>query len=128
MRFHTITACKAPCNRGGGIGFPLADGKGLFDSGELGFGPTISTTSLYGRRRRRAPPITAVVADARPTASKCAKGGPSGLTTLIKTGCVGTTTWKTPKTLGPGTYTYFCRVHPFMRGAFKVVPKKKIKA
>ena len=28
--------------------------------------------------------------------------------------------WKTPKTLSPGTYTYFCRVHPFMRGAFRV--------
>ena len=43
MRFHTITACKAPCNRGSGIGFPLANGRGLFDSGELGYGPTIST-------------------------------------------------------------------------------------
>jgi plastocyanin len=32
-------------------------------------------------------------------------------------------TWKTPKTLGSGTYTYFCRVHPFMRGAFRVVGK-----
>ena len=21
----------------------------------------------------------------------------------------------------PGTYTYFCRIHPFMRGAFRVV-------
>jgi hypothetical protein len=34
-------------------------------------------------------------------------------------------TWKmTPKKNGlvPGrTYTYFCRVHPFMRGAFRVV-------
>jgi plastocyanin len=29
-------------------------------------------------------------------------------------------TWKTPRDLGPGTYTYFCRVHPFMRGAFRV--------
>jgi hypothetical protein len=29
--------------------------------------------------------------------------------------------WKTPKTLSPGTYSYFCRVHPFMRGAFRVV-------
>ncbi|MGH2965212.1 MAG: hypothetical protein ACRDMH_07505 [Solirubrobacterales bacterium] len=34
---------------------------------------------------------------------------------------VGTDTWKTPKNLKPGTYTYFCRVHPFMRGAFRVV-------
>jgi hypothetical protein len=24
--------------------------------------------------------------------------------------------------LSPGTYTFFCRIHPFMRGAFKVIP------
>jgi plastocyanin len=34
-------------------------------------------------------------------------------------------TWKTPKTLKAGTYTYFCRVHPFMRGAFRVKGKAK---
>jgi plastocyanin len=34
----------------------------------------------------------------------------------------GTTAWSTPNDLDPGTYTYFCRVHPFMRGAFRVVP------
>jgi plastocyanin len=28
--------------------------------------------------------------------------------------------WQTPPTLGEGTYSYFCRVHPFMRGAFRV--------
>jgi plastocyanin len=28
--------------------------------------------------------------------------------------------WKTPRSIRPGTYTYFCRVHPFMRGAFRV--------
>jgi plastocyanin len=33
----------------------------------------------------------------------------------------GRDTWKTPKNLNPGTYTYFCRVHPFMRGSFRVV-------
>ncbi len=33
-------------------------------------------------------------------------------------------TWSIPKNLPKGTYTYFCRVHPFMRGAFKVVPRK----
>jgi plastocyanin len=32
-------------------------------------------------------------------------------------------TWKTPKSLAAGTYTYFCRIHPFMRGAFRVVGK-----
>jgi plastocyanin len=33
----------------------------------------------------------------------------------------GRTTWSTPANLDPGTYTYFCRIHPFMRGAFRVV-------
>ena len=33
---------------------------------------------------------------------------------------IGSITWQTPKSLGPGTYTYFCRVHPFMRGSFRV--------
>jgi hypothetical protein len=28
--------------------------------------------------------------------------------------------WQTPKSLDPGTYTYFCRIHPFMRGSFRV--------
>ena len=76
--YHTITACRAPCNRSTGIAYPLADGKVDFDSGELGFGPRNMT----------------------PAANR--------------------DTWKTPKNLRPGTYTYFCRVHPFMRGAFEV--------
>ena len=28
-----------------------------------------------------------------------------------------------PNDLPTGTYSYFCRVHPYMRGAFRVVPK-----
>ena len=28
--------------------------------------------------------------------------------------------WQTPRNLKRGTYTYFCRIHPFMRGAFRV--------
>jgi plastocyanin len=30
-------------------------------------------------------------------------------------------TWKTPRSLPTGTYTYFCRIHPFMRGSFRVI-------
>jgi plastocyanin len=41
--------------------------------------------------------------------------GPAGLTPAANRD-----TWSTPANLGPGTYTYFCRVHPFMRGAFRV--------
>jgi plastocyanin len=32
--------------------------------------------------------------------------------------------WKTPKSIRAGTYTYFCRVHPFMRGAFRVAKQR----
>lgn len=77
--WHTITACRAPCNKTTGIAYPLANGKSDFDSGELGTGQQGFSPAS------------------------------------------GTTTWKTPKNLKPGTYTYFCRVHPFMRGAFRVV-------
>ena len=41
--------------------------------------------------------------------------GPSGLTPAE-----GRKTWNTPNNLSPGTYTYFCRIHPYMRGAFRV--------
>jgi plastocyanin len=42
--------------------------------------------------------------------------GPPGFTPAANTN-----TWSTPSNLPPGTYTYFCRVHPFMRGSFRVV-------
>lgn len=76
--FHTITACKAPCNKTTGIAYPLADGPVDFDSGELGFGPRGFTAAAN------------------------------------------VSSWKTPADLPVGTYTYFCRIHPFMRGAFRV--------
>jgi hypothetical protein len=84
--FHTITACKLPCNRSAGIGYPLANGPVDFDSGELGFGPGFATAAAN------------------------------------------TATWSTPSNLKAGTYSYFCRVHPFMRGAFRVVKGKKKRA
>jgi plastocyanin len=82
--WHTVTACKAPCNRATGIAYPLADGP-AFDSGELGTDP-------------KRPYFTASSGKVR---------------------------WSTPKDLSAGTYTYFCRIHPFMRGAFRVVSKAK---
>jgi plastocyanin len=80
--FHTITSCRAPCNRATGIAYPLANGPVRFDSGNLGHGPP-------------------------------------GLTAAAQR-----VTWRTPRTLRPGTYTYFCRVHPFMRGAFRVAKRR----
>jgi plastocyanin len=79
---HSITSCKAPCNRATGIAYPLANGRARFDSGTLGYGP-VNFTAAANR-----------------------------------------IVWRTPKRLKAGTYTYFCRIHPFMRGAFRVKPAK----
>jgi hypothetical protein len=124
IRFHTVTACKAPCNRGSGIGFPLADGRGLFDSGELGYGPTVNLGALPDGDGDNGVPLTAAI-DTPTARANCT--GAEGLTKLVQSGCVGAVKWRTPKSLTPGTYTYFCRVHPFMRGAFRVVPKKRVR-
>jgi plastocyanin len=43
--FHTVTGCRAPCNRSTGIGYPLANGA-IFDSGNLGFGPAGFTAAV----------------------------------------------------------------------------------
>ncbi len=93
--FHTVTGCRAPCNRTAGISYPLADGA-PFDSGELGYGPYVNLGILIPQSDNERVPIT-------PAAQRI--------------------TFKTPKNLKPGTYTYFCRVHPFMRGAFRVKSK-----
>jgi plastocyanin len=41
--------------------------------------------------------------------------GPTGFTAASNH-----TGWDTPASLKPGTYTYFCRIHPYMRGSFRV--------
>src|SRR3954453_1108577 len=76
--YHTITACKTPCNKLTGIAYPVANGSRQFDSAELGYGPSYATAAANRN------------------------------------------TWSTPKNLPRGTYSYFCRIHPFMRGAFRV--------
>jgi hypothetical protein len=73
--FHSITACQNPCGLNTGISYPLANGAGNFDSGQLGAGLP----------------------------------------------AVGRLNWSTPANLAPGTYTFFCRIHPFMRGVFRIV-------
>jgi hypothetical protein len=73
--FHTITSCQDPCGLDTGISYPIANGAGNFDSGELGDG----------------------------------------------TPALGYLSWSTPKNLKPGVYTFFCRIHPFMRGVFRVI-------
>jgi plastocyanin len=83
--WHSVTSCQAPCNRGSGIGYPLAAGPIKFDSGQLGFAHSFTSAE-----------VTA-----------------------------GTNVYTTPPLTQPGkTYTYFCRIHPFMRGSVRVADKK----
>jgi hypothetical protein len=77
--WHSLTSCKAPCNRSTGISYPIPDGEFQFDSGQLGMGeaPTVNRS-----------------------------------------------TWSTPRNMPVGTHTFFCRIHPLMRGAVRVVKPK----
>lgn len=78
--WHSLTACKSPCNRSTGIAYPLPNGEPMFDSGQM------------GRRYNGS-------------------------------GANGREYWDTPRDLPVGTHTFFCRIHPLMRGAVRVVPK-----
>ena len=81
--WHSVTSCKAPCNRGAGIGYPLANGPVKFDSGQLGYGTFANSGVTAQTNEYETPPL--------PKAGK--------------------------------TYTYFCRIHPFMRGSVRVKGK-----
>jgi hypothetical protein len=89
--WHTITACRAPCNKGSGIGYPLANGPVDFDSGQLGYGGPLNYNVTTGSNAYTTPPLSTL-----PTRAKGKR---------IKRGT---------------TYTYFCRLHPYMRGSFRV--------
>ena len=39
---------------------------------------------------------------------------------IVQQAAAGRAEWSTPNNLATGTYTYFCRVHPFMRGAYRI--------
>jgi hypothetical protein len=96
--YHTITACAYPCMGPTGTAFPIPNGrssKGLnidFDSNELGYSPT------WG-----------------PAKGRIGEGGAPGIDAII-----GTLDITNRNGFAPGVYTYFCRIHPFMRGAFEV--------
>ena len=114
MRISTDATQAAATGSGDG---QIGTGKGPGSS--VNTGRCSRTRSQLARAANG--PMTAAVPNPAPN-EKCADIG--GIIGAIKTGCVGETVYKTPKNLTPGTYSYFCRVHPFMRGAFRVVPKK----
>jgi hypothetical protein len=97
--WHTYTRCRLPCTGATGVDYPTADGGSGqfgdpmdFDSGEIGYGLLFE-------------PAKSQVGGNDPYDGKWVQDA---------------TYWTfTPKKTG--TYTFWCRIHPSMRGAFKVV-------
>lgn len=52
------------------------------------------------------------------------EGSPAGgpLNPRLTNGTVGRLDWRTPTDMPTGLYTFYCRIHPDMRGAIKVLP------
>lgn len=97
--WHTFTRCALPCTGATGVAYPIADvddpnesGAMDFDSGELGYG--ILTE-----------PSKSQLGGSKPYDQQWLEDG------LV---------WRfVPQ--DPGTYTFWCRIHPGMRGAFEVI-------
>lgn len=96
--WHTVTRCAEPCTGTTGLDYPLADGsrgpndKMDFDSTEMGYGVFFS-------------PASGQLGDDDKSTEEALRDG---------------LYWDL-KTTKPGVYSFFCRIHPGMRGAIKVV-------
>lgn len=89
--WHTVTACAPPCTGATGLDYPLANARADLDSTQVGWG-------LFFE------PASGQLLWEKPTAEALRDGA----------------YWEfAPSSLG--LYTFFCRVHPFMRGALEVV-------
>jgi hypothetical protein len=99
--WHTSTGCKAPCTGPSDMDYPWANGgRGDpddvmdFDSSEIGFGTFFEPAS--------------------------GQIPPSGTGKSWGQTVEDSVFWEFTPT-ETGTYTFFCRIHKSMRGAFKVV-------
>ena len=97
--WHTVTRCAAPCTGATGLDYPIADGgigspKDVmdFDSTEIGYGVFFS-------------PASGQIGSENKSTEETVRDGMY---------------WEFAPT-EPGVYTFFCRIHHAMRGAFKVV-------
>jgi plastocyanin len=96
--WHTVTRCKEPCTGATGLDYPLANGgtgpndKMDFDSTEMGYGVFFS-------------PASGQLGDDDKSTEEALQDGLYWEFTPTRT----------------GDYTFFCRIHPSMRGAIRVV-------
>jgi plastocyanin len=97
--WHTFTACRYPCSGPTSVNYPVADGgngsahdRMNFESMELGYGVLFDPTKSQ-------------LGGSKPYDQQWMQDGVE---------------WSFTPTRD-GVYTFFCRIHPGMRGVFKVV-------
>ncbi|MGH2729226.1 MAG: cupredoxin domain-containing protein, partial [Actinomycetota bacterium] len=97
--WHTVTRCAEPCTGATGLDYPIADGgtgsptdKMDFDSTEIGYGVFFS-------------PASGQIGSENKSMDETIRDGAYWEFTPTRT----------------GTYSFFCRIHPSMRGAIRVV-------
>jgi hypothetical protein len=93
--WHTFTACATPCTGPTGVNYPVADrggGRNDLESMEIGYGLLID-------------PAKSQLGGSYPYDGQWAANG----------------AYYAFRPTKDGTYTFFCRVHPSMRGVFQVV-------
>lgn len=95
--WHTFTSCRAPCTGSYGLDYPTASGTGDknaadFDTSETGYGLFFSPASGQLLGQNKSVPQA------------------------LKDGLYATFTPPVP-----GLYTFYCRIHPSMRGVFYAV-------
>ena len=118
-RLQPARQARPPAGREGGAVAHLHEPRR--DHGDLGRSSRRTTRSPRARRPVPRPPGSPTRSPTRRSSSTPASWATAraGFTPAANRN-----TWKTPKSLRPGTYTYFCRIHPFMRGSFRVVSDK----
>lgn len=119
---HSITSCRAPCNGAYVANYPVPDG--VFDSGKIGnidpidggafqdvdFGSFEEAGEIEG--------LLGVQSLDELLAALLGLLDSDSPNKILTSETV--PLWQTPATLPAGLYTYYCRIHPWMRGAFEV--------
>jgi len=103
VRFHTVTACKAPCNRG--------SASASVGGWQTGCSDSVSSASPDSQLAALMPNGDNGVASprwsTRPPPRLTARRQRPGK--VLQAGCVGSVTWKTPRAWRQAPTTYFCR-------------------
>ncbi len=111
--------CIPTIKQGQALTFYNADASASAQFSFLGGGNTAYMSSIFHTVTACQSPCGLTTGISYPLANGA--GGFDSAQLGYGTPAAGRLTWSTPTNLKPGVYTYFCRIHPFMRGVFRVI-------